>query len=234
MIKDALGTRIKRYEEAYKHNLTPRSCLFIRVDGKAFHSFTKGMDRPFDQDLISSMVYAACQTAQYQMQGCIAAYIQSDECTFMLTDFKDLETQGWFDYELNKVVSISASAFTYYFNEMLSKLGKVGRGPALFDSRAFIVPYDDAPNVFIWRQRDWQRNSVQMLARQHFSPKEMHRKSVTELHVMLMGKGVTWANLPEQQKNGTFIFGWNDWRTDYRSHDYEHLRQAIGLGLTDE
>lgn len=233
-MNDLLGARIKRYEQAYKHNLTPRSCLFIRVDGKAFHSFTRGMERPFDQALIDSMVYAAHQTITKQMSGGIAAYVQSDECTFMLCDFMTHDSQGWFDYELNKVVSISASAFTYYFNEKLRELGKVGRGVALFDSRAFIVPYDDAPNIFIWRQRDWQRNSLQMLARSHFSQSQLHGKNAAAMLKLLEGKDVDYHALHEQLQNGTYMFKGFDFKPDYRDHDYDGLRQRIVLSIDQQ
>jgi tRNA(His) guanylyltransferase len=203
----SLATRIKRYEAAYQYTLTPRSCLFVRIDGRAFHSFTKGCERPFDAQLMDAMEYATRQVAE-DMQGFKAAYIQSDEATFMLTDFDSHETQGWFGYELNKVVSISASVFTARFNEYWSQRNgwfeqsKI----ATFDSRAFIVPKEDAANVFIWRQQDWMRNSVQMLAHANFSHKELHGKNIPQMHDMLHEKGINWADCNDKEKNGTFIF----------------------------
>ncbi|MHB8600882.1 MAG: tRNA(His) guanylyltransferase Thg1 family protein [Ktedonobacteraceae bacterium] len=196
-----IGDRIKRYEQTSNLSLLPRSPLFIRIDGKSFHTYTRGCNKPFDQNLIDAMVTSAQKTAK-EMSGFVAAYIQSDECTFMLEDYDTFETQGWFNYELNKVVSVSASAFTAYFNEAYRDTNPK---PALFDSRAFTVPIDDAPNVFIWRQRDWERNSIQMLARAHFSHRECEHKKVPELHEMLYTKGVNWANLDDQLKNGTFL-----------------------------
>lgn len=193
-----IGERIKRYEAPYNILLTPRSCLVLRVDGKSFHSFTRQCEKPFDRKLINAMEVAARKTAK-EMMGFKLAYIQSDECTFVLTDFDTLTTQGWFGYELNKVVSVSASMFTAYFNEAY------GSTNAVFDSRAFIVPLDDVANVFIWRQRDWERNSIQMLARAHFSHKECSDKKIPELHEMLWQKGINWAKLDDQLKNGTFI-----------------------------
>ena len=203
---DALGDRIKRYENVYAHKLTPRSCLFIRVDGKAFHTFTRGSERPFDQHVINSMVNAAITTS-FEMQGFQLGYVQSDEATFMLTDFQKLDSQGWFGYELNKVVSISASVFTaqfahFYGFDTDSKQHKIY---AYFDSRAFIVPREDAANAFLWRQQDWTRNSLQMLARAHYSHKELDGKNQSQMHEMLYDKGVNWADLPEQHKNGTWI-----------------------------
>lgn len=195
-----IGNRIKRYEKAYDFVLTPRSCLFIRVDGRAFHTFTKGCEKPFDQRLICAMVGAAVETAK-EMSGFKLAYVQSDECTFMLTDFDSYQTQGWFNHKLNKVVSLSASIYTANFNKLY------GADDAHFDSRAFIVPLEDAPNVFIWRQQDWERNSIQMLARAHFSHQQCENKKTPELHEMLYAVGVNWATMDEQLKNGTFIDG---------------------------
>lgn len=205
---DDLGDRIKRYEKVYNHTLTPRSCLFIRVDGKSFHTYTRHCEKPFDDSIITAMQEAAAGTIS-QMSGFRGAYIQSDECTFMLTDFSNLNTQGWFNYELNKVVSITASAFTAYFNDAILNTPLAEREmlpPALFDARAFVVPQADAANVFIWRQRDWERNSVQMMARALYPAKELEYKKMPDLHEMIHVKDQNWALLANVYKNGTYIF----------------------------
>jgi tRNA(His) guanylyltransferase len=200
----ALADRIKRYEEASKFRLQPRQPLFIRVDGRAFHTYTKGMDRPFDHDFMSAMVYAATEVAR-DMMGFKLAYVQSDEATFMLGDYDTYTTQGWFDYELAKVVSISASLMTAHFNNHATARDHSSE-VAIFDSRAFTVPESDAPNVFIWRQQDWERNSLTMLAQAHFSHKQLHGKKSQDMHDMLHEIGVNWAHdLVDQAKNGTFI-----------------------------
>src|SRR6266699_949879 len=165
MKNDELGSRIKRYEKVSDHKLLPRTPLIIRVDGKAFHTFTKGAKKPFDQDVIDAMVYAANNTAT-GMMGFELAYVQSDEATFMLADYDNYETQGWFNYELNKIVSITASAFTAYFNRYWDSIvyahiepieNDDKKSPAMFDARAFNMPREDAPNAFVWRQQDWKR-----------------------------------------------------------------------------
>lgn len=240
-MSDNLGDRIKSYERVSNHKFTPRSPVFIRIDGKSFHTFTKGCEKPFDKTLIDAMVYAAQKTAK-EIGGFKLAYVQSDEATFMLTDTDTLTTQGWFDYELNKIVSISASAFTAYFNSYWFNYKEGTRGlastdgeskMAMFDSRAFTVPVEDAPNVFIWRQRDWERNSIQMLARAHFSHKECQNKKVPELHEMLHAKGVNWSKLPYQLKNGTFIE--KDGELTYEREDWSSLWQRVKpVEATDE
>lgn len=216
---NTLGDRIKRYEASYNCKLTPRSVVMVRVDGKAFHSYTKHMNRPFDKNLINGMVTAARKTAR-EMQGFKLAYIQSDECTFMITDFDGLETQGWFNYEVNKIVSLTASFFTAYFNQYMGV-----EEIAAFDARAFVVPQDDWPNVFIWRQRDWERNSLQMLARNNYSHKELVNKNTSQLHEMLYNKGINWASLLPIYKNGTFIT--KDFDLIHDKLNYEEILQLV-------
>lgn len=198
---DSLGNRIKRYE-AVSNPLLMNNCpVIIRVDGKSFHTWTKPFDRPFDDRLMQAMVYAAKKTS-LEMQGFKLAYVQSDEATFCITDLDSHESQAWFDNELNKIVSITASAFTAHFNQALSN---PEHGPAMFDARAFNIPLDDAPNAFIWRQKDWERNSLQMLARAHFSHSELNGKKHADIHEMLHTKGINWANCTGQEKNGSFL-----------------------------
>jgi tRNA(His) guanylyltransferase len=200
---DSLGDRIKRYE-AVNNPLLMNNCpVIIRVDGKSFHTWTRPFDRPFDERLMMAMVSAAKKTS-LEMQGFKLAYVQSDEATFCITDLDSHASQAWFGNELNKIVSITASAFTAYFNQALSN---PDYGPAMFDARAFNVPLDDAPNVFVWRQKDWARNSLQMLARAHFSHSELNGKNHSDIHEMLYEKkGVNWATeCTGMEKNGSFL-----------------------------
>lgn len=218
-----LADRIKRYERASSYQLTPNSCVFIRVDGRAFHTFTRHCKKPFDHPLMNSMMKAGVETSR-DMQGFKLAYTQSDECTFLITDFDTTSTQGWFDYDLSKLVSLSASLFTAHFNRIYHS----GEGRATFDSRAFVVPVDDAPNVFVWRQQDWERNSLQMLARAHFSHKQCDHKNRSQLHDMLMLEhGINWAtDLTDAEKNGTFIHA--DRTVTSARMDYHELAALCG------
>ena len=193
-----IGDRIKRYEAASKQVLLPRGWIVLRVDGKAFHTFTKGFKRPFDDVLIEAMVRAGERVA-LEMQGFKIGYHQSDEFTFALTDTDSYESQVWFEGEVQKLCSVTASMFGAYFNKEMSGT------EAVFDCRAFNVPHDDVANVFIWRQRDWERNSLQMFSRSHFSHKELNEKKKSDMHEMLHKKGANWADLKDVYKNGTFI-----------------------------
>jgi tRNA(His) 5'-end guanylyltransferase len=156
------------------------------------------MDKPFDHKLSEAMLIAGEKVAK-EIDGFKLGYHQSDEFSFAMTDTQDYESQMWFGGEVQKLCSITASLFTAHFNKAMD--GTV----AAFDCRAFNVPVDDVANVFIWRQRDWERNSLQMFARGVFSQKQLQNKKHCDIHEMLHEKGFNWADLSEQDKNGTFI-----------------------------
>jgi tRNA(His) 5'-end guanylyltransferase len=199
---NSLGDRMKRYEQVSKGFLTPKMPVIIRVDGKAFHTFTRRFPKPFSKGLMEAMDDAAFTTA-LQMQGCVAFYVQSDEVTFLLTDWENHETQGWFNYNHQKIVSLSAAYMSVNFNKMIQCVTSEN---AVFDSRAFNVPREDVVNCFLWRMKDWHRNSIQMYARSVFSHKELHKKTLTDIHDMLFEHGKNWAtDLTPREKNGSLF-----------------------------
>lgn len=121
---DVIGNRMKTfYEDIPKTKLMRRTPTVIRIDGKAFHTFTRGFNRPFDNILIKSMQ----ETTKYlceNIQGCVLGYTQSDEISLILVDYQKLDTAAWFDYEIQKMCSISASMATMAFNKAFDKAFK--------------------------------------------------------------------------------------------------------------
>lgn len=201
-----IGDRMKaNYESRYKFALTRRTPVIIRVDGRAFHTLTRGFNKPFDGTLMRAMLAGAHRILNHA-QGAKLAYVQSDEASFLLTDYDNLQTDAWFGYELCKLVSISASLMTQGFNQAIQSSTRFCGTLADFDSRAFNVPEAEVTNYFLWRAKDWHRNSVTMYAGAHFSHNQMHQKSLPGLHGMLHGVGKNWANdLAPMMKNGTFV-----------------------------
>ncbi len=164
-----LGDRMKgNYENRYRVYLTRRTPVIMRLDGKAFHTLTKGCHKPFDHDLHCCMRAAACAVLA-EVQGAQCAYIQSDEVNILLTDYRRLDTEAWFDYNIQKIVSVAASICSVAFSLAYGKVG-------IFDCRAFNIPEKEVCNYFIWRQKDWERNSLFMLANSFLSAKELHKK----------------------------------------------------------
>lgn len=220
--RDSLGTRMKGYETCFRPSLPRRSCVIVRVDGRAFHSYTKGFNRPFDDRIIDAMLYAACEVAK-DMQGFKLAYHQSDEVSFLMHDYETINTEAWFANDLTKIVSLTASRMAVKFNRKMQELlttsmlealpsgktdavAKLLARDAEFDSRAFLVPQADVTNYFLWRAKDWQRNSLSMYARQYYSAKALHGKARSDQHELLFQKGKNWTlDLPPRLRNGTFI-----------------------------
>lgn len=200
--KDLLGDRIKsNYEDRQRFYLTRRTPVIIRVDGKCFHTLLRDCDKPFDLGFIDAMVDSAKATAS-MIQGFKAAYIQSDEVSFLLTDYDTLVTDAWFDYNKSKMETITASAMTHNFSCLFIKKN----GVALFDARSFNVPREEVSNYFLWRCKDWERNSLGMYCKMFFSHKELDGKSKQERHEMFHEKGKNWAtDLDPQLRNGTFL-----------------------------
>ena len=193
-----LGDRMKQnYENRYRTYLTRRTPVIMRLDGKAFHTLTKGCERPFDDDLRGYMINAAMGVLQ-EVQGARCAYIQSDEINILITDYAKLTTEAWFDYNVQKMVSVAASVCSVAFS-------KVFGASAHFDCRVFNIPAAEVCNYFIWRQKDWERNSLFMFANSLYSAKELHKKGASDIHDMLHDKGENWAYLPSYWKAGTLI-----------------------------
>lgn len=200
--KDDIGERFKtHYENRWRFMLPRRTYTIIRIDGRAFHTYTRGCERPFDFELIRCFQQTALKMCG-SLSGCQFAYGQSDEFSFLLTDFATIHTQAWFDGNLQKIVSITASEFTMWFNVQVP----FSRRDAMFDARAFIVPDpEEVANYFIWRQQDATRNSIQMAAQALYSPKELHEKNTDDMQEMLFAKGVNWNDYPIVAKRGTGI-----------------------------
>lgn len=217
MNKDSLGDRMKeQYENRTRYFLPRRTYTIIRLDGKAFHTFTKGFDRPYDAKITAWMDYTAMQLCK-EIQGVRFAYTQSDEISLLLTDFEGPQTEAWFDGNIQKIVSVAASIATAAFNDAMTtdlwdkanddiKLAKVGINFANFDARVFTIPdATEVANYFIWRQQDAVRNSIQMLAQSLFSHKELQNKNGIVLQEMCFQKGKNWNDVSVRNKRGGFI-----------------------------
>ncbi len=172
-----IGDRMKGYEKVSERILSRRMPVIIRIDGKAFHTVTKKYGRGWSQEFSYFMMYVA-EAVMPEIQGCNFCYGQSDEISFLLTDYQTIRTDAWFGYDISKMVSISASLASVKFSSLVKE-------SAYFDSRAFSIPQDEVCNYFIWRQQDATRNAIQMAGREHFSQKQLHKKNTSDIQEML-------------------------------------------------
>lgn len=204
-----LGDRIKSfYENRTKTFLTRRLITIIRLDGKNFSQLTKGLNKPFDDGFSTDMDATAVYLCQ-NIQGAKFAFCQSDEISIVLTDFDNLESDAWFDYNVQKMVSVSASMATAKFNQLrlFREVNNSDYKLAAFDSRVFQVPsIDEMVNVMIWRQQDCTRNSISMAGHAELGSKAIMGKSGKEVQEMLFQeKGINWNDYKTKYKRGTII-----------------------------
>lgn len=224
--KDSLGDRMKEYEYVTRNYLTRKLPVIIRLDGKAFHSFTRGLKKPFDYIFVNSMQ----NTMKYlceNIQGCVIGYTQSDEITLVLVDYQNREASAWFDNNIQKMCSVAASMATMAFNQFfalnyhkleeetyeawnvkddeMKYLDCVRKKlhSAMFDARVFTLPKEEVVNCLIWRQQDATRNSIQSVGQANFSHTQLHGKNCSNIQDMLMlEKGINWNDYSTHLKRG--------------------------------
>jgi len=206
-MKDSLGDRMKGYYESRtKYKLPRRTYTIIRLDGKAFHTYTKKLNKPFDAMLMEDMAWTTKHLCE-NIQGCKMGYTQSDEISLLLTDFDKLNTDAWFDNNIQKMASVASSICTGYFNRRREEddFGRM-QPLAYFDARVFTIPTAvEVENYFIWRQKDATRNSVSMVAQSKFSHNQLHHKSVENMKQMLQLVDDPWYKYPDDCKYGNWI-----------------------------
>lgn len=216
------------YEDRYRLYLTRRTPAIIRVDGRAFHSFTKGMKRPYDEILTKAM----WETARYlckNIMGAKIAYTQSDEISVLMLDYSSkLTTEAWLDYNIQKIASLAASMATMRFNDVFAdeainfltylkkeygkdddrwlKIYGLKLRKAMFDARVFNIPESEVVNYFIWRQQDAIRNSVEMLGRTHMPHKDMQGLNTAMVKSRLRDEyDIRWEEQPVFFQRGACI-----------------------------
>ena len=244
-MNDMLGNRMKRYEAVPQNTLMRRTPVAIRNDGKAFHTFTKHLKKPWD-DIFQKSMQSTLSYLCANIQGCVFGYQQSDEITLILTDYDTLTTDAWFGYEVQKLCSVSASMATMKFNQIFNQLVmehradlaelqfysdskidskewdymnalyKASQLGATFDARCFNIPKEEVTNLIFWRQVDAIRNSIQSMGQANFSHSELNGKSTQQIREMLAAIGNPWEDIPGYQQHGIACFKDEEgWHIDY-------------------
>lgn len=190
-----LGDRMKAYEKTQNTCLYKRMPVIIRLDGKAFHTYTRGFDRPFDYDL-HEVRAKTLQTLCEEIQETLFGYSQSDEISLVLKDWNTFKTSAWFNNNIQKLCSVSASICSVYFNKFSQENGssKFKNKLAIFDSRCFNLPKEEVVNYLLWRQQDCERNSINMVAQSLYSHRELQNLSTKTLLAKLEEEqGIVWG-----------------------------------------
>ena len=227
-----LGERMKEYEMVSRTRLIRRMPVIIRLDGCHFHTLTRGLDKPFDKDLMNIMQQTMLELCN-KIQGCVLGYTQSDEITLVLVDYQRLESMAWYDNQVQKMCSVAASIATQAFEKALtndmecltveamhySSIKEENKAKecwnkqekleekkykANFDARVFNLPTHEVVNNLIWRQQDAIRNSVSSLAQSLFPHKELQNVNSKEMKEKIEAEmGIRWEDLPIDCQRGT-------------------------------
>lgn len=258
MRNDKLDDRMKEYERVTRHHLTKRMPVIIRIDGKTFHTFTKGFEKPFDEVMVNTMQ----DTMKYlceNIENCVLGYTQSDEITLVLCDYKTLTSQAWFNNNLQKLCSVSASMATMAFNGFFVEnvqdyLPDINTVPdscywtknarninnkdfgnykeAMFDSRVFNIPKEEVNNCLIWRQEDAVRNSIQSVAQANFDHEQLDEKNQNELQEMLwQEKGINWNDYPTYLKRGSCCIRIAETKINEKGESYVRQKWVIDSNI---
>ena len=201
----SLADRMKAYEDIdCAQHLIPNLPVCIRVDGKAFHAWCRGLERPYDTRLQHVMDEVTAELVD--MTDAVIGYTHSDEISLILWNYGILNSDIYFHGRRDKLVSVLASAATWHFHRALlaylpAKVGKL----ALFDCRAWnILTPHEAINYLLWREQDATRNSISMAAQAYYSPKQLHGKNGKEMQEMLFQKGINWNDYDARCKRGAY------------------------------
>lgn len=199
---DELGDRMKLYEQQEAgRRFIPLLPILARIDGRSFHNFTRGMEKPYDKRLCHAMIQTMLKLAIET--NATVGYTQSDEISlaFIQEDFK---SEVFFKGKIQKMTSQLGALATLFFNEEIEKnLPEFKSRRPTFDARVWQVPnLEEASNVFLWREWDASKNSISMAASSYYSPKQLHGKNSKERQEMLFQKGINWNDYPDFSNEG--------------------------------
>lgn len=219
---DAVGDLMKHYESQYsEQRLLVGMPVIARMDGKAFHTFTKGLERPYDPELSQTMMDTA--SALVKEFNADLGYVQSDEISLIWLN-NSLEQGFLYDGRVQKFSTILAATTSVIFNKLLldSIPSHAGMNP-VFDARLHIVPnLEVAADYFMWREADAMKNSISMAASTYFSPSELHGKNSKERRALLETRDVVWGEYPAFFKKGTYFKLVTESRK-FEAHELEKL-----------
>jgi tRNA(His) guanylyltransferase len=186
--RSPLAIRMKSYEAATGTALPTKSWAVLRLDGKAFHSYSRNLDKPFDYKFMEDMTSLMSFLCRH-VGGAVFGYTQSDEISIILHDLSSPQHQHWFGGKVQKIVSVAASYAGANWSVIRGDVENFG----VFDARVFALPsMAEVKNYLLWRQQDSEKNAIFMAASEFYSHKELLGKSGKEKILMLADVGKSW------------------------------------------
>lgn len=205
MIFETLGDWCKWLEKNFSNDIMiPTLPVIVRLDGNNFHTWTKGLKRPFDESLTDLMI----DTTRFLVQetNAVVGYTQSDEITLILYS-DDRKSSIYNDGKKQKILSKLTGKCVTYFNEQRPKYLPNHNKLANFDCRVYQTPtLQDACAQLLWRENDATKNSISMLAQSLFPHSELQNLNGSQMQdKMILEKGVNWNELAVKFKRGSYV-----------------------------
>ncbi len=238
----SLGDRMKEYENVTNASLYKRMPIILRIDGRAFHSFTKGMEEPYDENFISLMNKTMIDVFE-SLSDTVLGYVESDEISILICPYASYDTEPVFSARIQKLCSVAASIATQSFiknlykmtlvNETIEWASKYIERNITFDCRCFNLAKEEVSNYFIWRQQDCRRNSILNAAHFYLGKKKCIGFKTPELiDKMLDEKNVDyWTNTPNYVHYGRTCFRNNEGKTEIRALDFKFESVLEGIRI---
>lgn len=241
----SLGDRMKEYENVTNTNLIHRMPIMVRCDGRAFHSFCSGMNKPYD-DIFIELMDTLTKYLLVSVPDCEIAYVESDEITLCLFPYKTYATTPFFDGRVQKLCSTLAAMATWKFNQILLEWSKgddaskktfaevYSSKVAMFDCRVWNLPREEVLNCLLWRQQDSKRNAILTAGQTWIGKKKIHALKTTEVIDKLKEIGIDyWEAIPKYYHYGrTFIH--NSDKTNWIFDNLEDRAELSKLVNIDE
>lgn len=185
--------------------LIPNLPVMVRIDGKSFHTWTRGLERPYSEPLQN--LFDDVTGYLVSASNAVIGYTQSDEISLVLWNYEKPDSQIMFDGNVAKLTSVLASMATARFNQLAPlHLPQKAESLAVFDCRVWNVPNaEEAINCLVWRELDATRNSIQMAVQALYSQKQLHKKNTSEMQEMIFQKGINWNDYPARFKRGAYL-----------------------------
>lgn len=200
-----IGDRMKVYEGITAQMLIPNLPAMVRIDGKAFHTWTRDLERPYSEPLQN--LFDDVTSYLVSASNAVVGYTQSDEISLVLWNYEKPDSQIMFDGNVAKLTSVLASMATARFNQLAPMhLPQKADVLAFFDCRVWNVPSaEEAINCLIWRELDATRNSIQSAAYSLYSNNQLFKKNTSEMQEMIFQKGINWNDYPVRFKRGAYF-----------------------------
>lgn len=200
----SLGDRMKEFEMVHTQtSLVPGIPVYVRIDGRSFHTFTRGLQKPFDPDFAWTMKETTKHL--HDRTNAFISYVQSDEISLAYLEPSKMPFETRL-FKLESVLAGMASAAFCIYGSKTKLKDRIEKFIPHFDCRVCQMPLEEVPNMLLFRERDCLKNAITLESLEHFSNKQIHKKNSEEKIEMLKGIGIDFSkDIDEDFRYGSWF-----------------------------